>query len=639
MGRSGSEPAGWAACASALRGVRSMRPPAGVARRADATETAHVRVGWIAEMDRLRDSGRLYLFAPLCLALGILVYFELPHEPPAALLASVALGLGWVGRHTVLGRVAALLVVGVSLPALHAALLGDLPRTLPDSPRRIAGVLERVEGREGDGTRIVLRVSQGVLGAERLQLTMRDDADLPPGTAVTVVAALSYAPGPVLPGQYDHARRLYFEGVDAIGVVIAGPYREAVRPIGPVDRMRRAIAAVRLAIAARIGAVLDGQTGALATALLTGLRGDLSAETLEDMRSSGLAHVLAISGMHMGLFCTSLFLALRAAFALVGATGVRLPAKKLAAAGALLGGTFYLLISGGQIATQRAYIMTAIVCLAVLLDRPALTLRNVATAALVVLALSPESLMGASFQMSFAATIALIAVYERWNARSIASETILAIPGQPAERPLRDLAHRRVGNGALCELPLQPRRHLRARGEPCGNAFRDDARHAGRAGEPDRHAVRTGDRPAHRHGLGPRRAPRRRQHRRILAQCDAGRAEPGTGGARPRVSRPLRPRDRAGQDGPLRQRAMSRRCARPAPRARGSSPHRRRERPRPSPSSRLPVRRTSSAGASRVSPKHDGRSGKPIAPRRRVRSTTSATATPSDASASPVSDA
>ena len=407
-----------------------MGQPAGVAREPALAERPGGRLRWTAELDRLRDSGRLYLFAPLCLALGILLYFALPHEPSAPILASVALGLAWFGRHALLGRAAALVVAGLALPALHAALLGDLPRTLPDGPRRVAGILESVEGREGDGGRIVLRVSEGVLGAERLQLTMRERPSLLPGTPVTVVAALSYAPGPVSPGQYDHARRLYFEGIDTIGVVIAGPYQEAEGPVGPLDRARRAIAGVRLGIAGRIDAVLEGQTAALATALLTGSRDGLSTETLDAMRGSGLAHVLAISGMHMGLFCTSLFLALRAVFALVGAGGLRLPAKKLAAMGALLGGTFYLLISGAQIATQRAYVMTAIVCLAVLLDRPALTLRNVATAALVVLALSPESLMGASFQMSFAATIALIAVYERWNARSRASETLLAIPGQ-----------------------------------------------------------------------------------------------------------------------------------------------------------------------------------------------------------------
>ena len=384
----------------------------------------------VREIEALRDAGRLYLFAPLCFALGILLYFTLPHEPWPALLLAASACVGWFGRHRIAARAGALFLAGLAVPALHAAILGDLPRSLPDGPRRLVGVVERTEGRGEDGSRLLIRLEDGLRGAERLLLSARDPTQVAPGTRVNVVALPTYAPGPVLPGRYDHARRLYFEGVDGIGIVIAGPFPTGERSERLTDRARGAIASVRLAIEARITDVLDGQSAALASALLTGRRDALTEDTLEMMRGSGLAHVLAISGMHMGLFCTSLFVALRAVLALIGLSGVRLPVKKLAALGALAGATFYLVISGMQIATQRAYVMAAIVCVAVLLDRPALTLRNVATAALIVLALSPESLMGASFQMSFAATIALIAVYERWNMRTRGSETVLSIPGQ-----------------------------------------------------------------------------------------------------------------------------------------------------------------------------------------------------------------
>ncbi len=409
--------------------LRSTGSRPGVVGRTSWLERARAitRDDWA----RVSSSGRVYLLAPACLAAGILVYFNLPHEPAALLTALVASGLGWFGRRYLVLRGAALLVAGIALPALHAAWLGPLPRTLPEGPRSMTGVIERIEGRES-GERITLRILSGVKGADRVLLTARERTGAAVGSPVRVVAILNRAPGPVLPGHYDHARRLYFAGVEAMGVLIAGPFSAATGGITRLDRGRAFIAEIRAMIAGRIDGVLSGQAAAMATALLTGERGGLSTETLEAMRGSGLAHVLAISGMHMGLFCMSLFAVLRVSFSMASLAGRSLPAKKLAAIGALAGGTFYLAISGGQIATQRAYIMVAIACVAILLDRPALTLRNVATAALVVLATSPESLLGASFQMSFAATIALVAVYERWNGRARASEAALAVPGQKA---------------------------------------------------------------------------------------------------------------------------------------------------------------------------------------------------------------
>jgi competence protein ComEC len=167
-----------------------------------------------------------------------------------------------------------------------------------------------------------------------------------------------------------------------------------------------------------VAAALPGDRGRIATALITGDRGGISEETQEAMRASGLGHVLAISGLHMALIAGSAFWILRALLALSPGLALRHPIKKWAAVGALLVATVYLGISGAHVATQRAYIMLAIMLLAVLVDRRAITLRNVALAAFVVLILSPESLLTASFQMSFAATIALVAVYQELTAWS-----------------------------------------------------------------------------------------------------------------------------------------------------------------------------------------------------------------------------
>jgi competence protein ComEC len=131
------------------------------------------------------------------------------------------------------------------------------------------------------------------------------------------------------------------------------------------------------------------------------------------MRASGLAHVLAISGLHMAIMAGSIYWAMRLFLVAVPGLALRFSIKKWAALAALMGALGYLLISGASVATQRAFIMTSVFLIAVMLDRPALTLRNVLIAAIVILALTPESLLNISFQMSFAAATALIAVYER----------------------------------------------------------------------------------------------------------------------------------------------------------------------------------------------------------------------------------
>ena len=158
-------------------------------------------------------------------------------------------------------------------------------------------------------------------------------------------------------------------------------------------------------------------------ALLTGLRGALPDEIWDQWAIAGIAHLLSISGLHLALVAGTLFFAVRIALALAPPLALRLPAKKLAALLALLGAFGYLLISGGTVPTQRAFAMTALALLAVMVDRNPFSMRLVAWAAFVVLLLRPESLLGASFQMSFGAVVALIAAYETGVARRPAGTT------------------------------------------------------------------------------------------------------------------------------------------------------------------------------------------------------------------------
>ena len=185
-------------------------------------------------------------------------------------------------------------------------------------------------------------------------------------------------------------------------------------------------------VSARILAHTAPSAGPFATALLTGDRSSIDKKTLSAMRDSGLAHLLAISGLHVGLVAGFIFFTARGLLALIEPVALRMPIKKWAAGCALLGAAAYLLLSGMSVPTQRAFVMVGFVLLAIMLDRASLSMRLIAWAALLVLAIAPESMLGPSFQMSFAAATALIATYEA--ARGTFAR--LAARGGLALRPL-----------------------------------------------------------------------------------------------------------------------------------------------------------------------------------------------------------
>ncbi|MGV6847237.1 MAG: ComEC/Rec2 family competence protein, partial [Marinibacterium sp.] len=182
------------------------------------------------------------------------------------------------------------------------------------------------------------------------------------------------------------------------------PVVKAAPPDGGLAVFRLRMAASRM-----LRDRLPGDTGGFAAAVTTGDRSGMTRDALDALRASNLAHLLAISGLHMGLLAGVVFAGLRLGLLLIPAFALRVPVRKIAAIGALAAAAAYLALSGGSIATERAFIMVAVALIALLVDRRALSLRAVAAAALIVLALRPEALLSPGFQMSFAATTALVA--------------------------------------------------------------------------------------------------------------------------------------------------------------------------------------------------------------------------------------
>lgn len=168
-------------------------------------------------------------------------------------------------------------------------------------------------------------------------------------------------------------------------------------------------------MAAHIEQSVGGPEGAIAAALITGIRAGIPEEINEALRVTGLYHIISISGLHMALVAGTLMVSLRAGFALFPSFAMRRPVKKYAAFAALAATAFYLALSGGDVAAQRSFIMLAVMLAAIVFDRAALTMRNLAISALIILIVSPHEVVGPSFQMSFAATAALVAAYGAWR--------------------------------------------------------------------------------------------------------------------------------------------------------------------------------------------------------------------------------
>ncbi|OYX80787.1 MAG: competence protein ComEC, partial [Bradyrhizobium sp. 35-63-5] len=218
---------------------------------------------------------------------------------------------------------------------------------------------------------------------------------------------------PLRPGGYDFARDMYFQRIGASGYVL-GRIKAATPPAAPDLWLNYAVVIdnIREGLNRRIHTLLPGDRGSIASALITGKRNAISQPVKDAFYISSLAHVLAISGFHMAVVAGIVFFCVRASLALVPSLAMARPIKKWAAMAALAAAGFYLLMSGSSVSTQRSFIMIAIVLIGVIADRQAVTFRTISIAAFVVLMIAPQSVLHPSFQMSFSATLALIAGFQ-----------------------------------------------------------------------------------------------------------------------------------------------------------------------------------------------------------------------------------
>ncbi len=362
------------------------------------------------------------LWMPVAMGAGILLYFSLRTEPdprliwlaPPLMIAAffVSRSLPFCGW---LCSMMAACSFGFAVVLWHAQ-RAPPPITPPSRALVIEGIVQNIEALP-QGLRVTL--AQARLGPEaptlerslRLRLRSDDGARPAPGDLLRVRALIRPPAAPAYPGAWDFQRNAYFSGQGGVGFAI-GPAE-----VTPGAGRAPPLSGLRTTLEARVMAAQPGPAGAISTALLTGSQSAIPSADLNAMRDSGLAHLLSVSGLHIAIVMSVSFWVCRLLLALYRPLALRVPGKLLAGCAALLAGGFYMLLTGAQVPMQRSFAMACLVTLAILAGRKAISIRGLAWAAAVVMIFDPASLLGPSFQMSFAAVLALIAGWEALQPR------------------------------------------------------------------------------------------------------------------------------------------------------------------------------------------------------------------------------
>jgi len=364
---------------------------------------------------------------------GIALYFTCADEPPL-LTGSAAAALG------------ALLIAGtrsdgirICLAAMTSVAVGFAAaqwRTEAvqapvvqkrTKPLWITGTVEHSELSEKGGRIVLSTLEIARMPADatpaKIRISIRGGperiADILPGARVRLLAVLRPPPPPTMPGAFDFQRRAFFQRIGAYGFILGDiesvPPAARAPPMSMTVGLMRKMETARLLISKRVHEMAEGDGGAVAAALLTGHRSYIREDVLQNMRDAGIAHLLAISGLHIGLVAGIVFSGIRFLFACMPYLGLRVNGKKAGAMLAIPAAFTYAVLAGFTVPTERAFLMTGLMLAGVLLDRRALSMRSVCWAATVILLFRPESLTGPGFQMSFAAVTALIAAYSAFS--------------------------------------------------------------------------------------------------------------------------------------------------------------------------------------------------------------------------------
>ena len=441
-------------------GAGGRRGASNIVTTAVQTATGRAARGLGHALEAWLDAERhqLPLWLPVALGAGIAAYFGLSfvEQWRAALAAGVALAFAGLSVAGLAGRsllwFGLLFALGVGLAWLRAENAGGPnPTAKLFNPRFEATVVESENLVARERFRLLLAPSDPAFPRlVRVTLRHAPPEGVRPGARVALRAALEQPAGPAVPGGYDFAFRAWFQGIGATGYALGEV--ALLAPAPPAHGIAARFDAFRDRLTRRIQSTVGGAEGAVSAALVTGDRDAIPERVNDDMRDAGLAHLLSISGLHIAVVIGGMMWTVRKLLCLSPWIALRWPVKAIAALVAALAGIAYTVLAGAEVPTVRSCLAAIVVLAGLTLGRQAISLRVVAVAALLILAVRPEVLMNPSFQLSFGAIVSIVALYE-----SSLGERLLKRRGEWGW-PMR-LAHglfALLATGLAAELALMP---------------------------------------------------------------------------------------------------------------------------------------------------------------------------------------
>ncbi|GBR43659.1 competence protein ComEC [Gluconobacter roseus NBRC 3990] len=378
------------------------------------------------------DQGRqMICWLPVAVGLGAMLYLVLPFEPSVlcvVLVTVLPILMGcacfWWGWQRLFPRLLGFALLSVAIGFGDLAFQARMQPPMPALPTHATVLTGRVQSLEilpprnddeDDGHRVILAdavfetpVDAGMAPLRRtLHIRLRDDDDLlpEPGSTIRLRTMLRAPSPPSWPGGRDLQREAWFSGLAGSGYAL-GPVSLSGAP-----SRQSWLESLRETVALRANAALSDQTAAIAATLLAGEAGSIDQHTRETFSASGLAHLLAVAGLHLGLVMAAVIVTLRCGLAAIEYVALRWPCRQIAAVAGLLAGAGYVMLTGAHLPSLRALGMASIVTLAIVTGRRVLSMRSLSIVALLILLVSPISVVDVSFQMSFAAVMGLIAGY------------------------------------------------------------------------------------------------------------------------------------------------------------------------------------------------------------------------------------
>lgn len=383
---------------------------------------------WIFRL--ILQNERLFLFVPVLFGLGIGIYFSLKFEPDFTFIlpfVAVLASATFLCRQKQIPYLFFLSILIMALGFLSAKvetarMLGQRQFFKPNTITYLQGRIKQTDLSFKSKPRFLLENASDFEAPLKglYRITTNDKTPHQIGDCIETAAVLTPPSFPLKPNAYRFDRHAFFENITAVGYTLSPLYKiDCPNNAQKSKKISEFISQSRQNFAALISQTLPKDEAAVATALLTGNKSLISKNLYAQYRTAGLAHFLAISGLHIGFIAAFFFILVRFLLSAVPVLALKFSTHKAAAFCAVLFAFAYLLLSGASFSAERAFIMVSLVFLGLMVDRVALSMRTVAVAALIILALEPHALFNAGFQMSFAAATALIAVYEVYRPKNI----------------------------------------------------------------------------------------------------------------------------------------------------------------------------------------------------------------------------